>query len=169
MNSENDPMLLKVNDIIDERFRPLFQFKIFNRTQSRAVPVILESDRHCVVAAPTASGKTVIAIAAMVRELSKPSHGKIIYIAPMRALTNEKESEWNGTFKKIGFNVYVVSGERELSEKRAMEADVIITTPEKWDSATRKHKTDRFAFVRDVSCVIIDEVHLIDSDSSINM
>lgn len=164
MNSETDPIILKVEDIIDERFRPLFQFKIFNRMQSRAVPVILESDRHCIVAAPTASGKTVIAIAAMVRELSKPSHGKIIYIAPMRALTNEKESEWNGTFKKIGFNVYVVSGERELSEKRTMEADVIITTPEKWDSTTRKHKTDRFAFVRDVSCVIIDEVHLIDSD-----
>ncbi|CAG0998214.1 hypothetical protein METP2_03066 [Methanosarcinales archaeon] len=58
---------------------------------SETDPIILK-----VVAAPTASGKTVIAIAAIVRELSKPSHGKIIYIAPMRALTNEKESEWNG-------------------------------------------------------------------------
>ncbi|MCX9009935.1 MAG: endonuclease NucS [Candidatus Methanoperedens sp.] len=160
----NDAVILKVDDVIDERFRSLFPFQTFNRMQSQAVPIILESDRHCVVAAPTASGKTVIAIAAMVRELSKPSHGKILYIAPMRALTNEKESEWNGTFKKIGFNIYVVSGERELSEKRAMEADVIITTPEKWDSATRKYQTDRFAFVREVSCVIIDEVHLIDSD-----
>ncbi|SNQ59050.1 Superfamily II helicase [Candidatus Methanoperedens nitroreducens] len=160
----NDAILLKVDDVIDECFRSLFPFQTFNRMQSQAVPIILESDRHCVVAAPTASGKTVIAITAMVRELSKPSHGKILYIAPMRALTNEKESEWNDIFKKIGFNIYVVSGERELSEKRAMEADVIITTPEKWDSATRKYQTDRFAFVRDVSCVIIDEVHLIDSD-----
>ncbi|KCZ71489.1 superfamily II helicase [Candidatus Methanoperedens nitroreducens] len=155
---------LKVDDVIDERFRSLFPFQMFNRMQSLAVPVIMESDRHCVVAAPTASGKTVVAIAAMVHELSRPSHGKILYIAPMRALTNEKESEWNGAFKKIGFDVYVVSGERELSEKHAAEADVIITTPEKWDSATRKHQTDRFAFVRDISCVIIDEVHLIDSD-----
>lgn len=164
MNTETDASLLKVDDVIEEGFRFLFPFQTFNRMQSQAVPVILESDRHCVVAAPTASGKTVIAIAAMVRELSKPSHGKILYIAPMRALTNEKESEWNSTFKKIGFNLYVVSGERELSEKLAMESDIIITTPEKWDSATRKYKTDRFAFVRDISCVIIDEVHLIDSD-----
>lgn len=164
MNTGNTTILLNIGDIIDERFRSLFPFQTFNRMQSQAVPIILESDRHCVVAAPTASGKTVIAITAMVRELSRPSHGKILYIAPMRALTNEKESEWNGAFKKIGFNVYVVSGERELSEKRAVEADVIITTPEKWDSATRKFQTDRFAFVCGVSCVIIDEVHLIDSD-----
>ncbi len=164
MNTETDAILLKVDDVIEEGFRSLFPFQTFNRVQSQAVPIIMGSDRHCVVAAPTASGKTAIAIAAMAHELSRPSHGKILYIAPMRALTNEKESEWNGAFKKIGFNVYVVSGERELSEKSAMEADVIITTPEKWDSATRKYKNDRFAFVRDVSCVIIDEVHLIDSD-----
>ncbi len=53
----NDAVLLKTDDVIDERFKSLFSFQTFNRMQSQAVPVILESDRHCVVAAPTASGR----------------------------------------------------------------------------------------------------------------
>ncbi len=37
-------------------------------------------------------------------------------------------------------------------------------TPEKTDSATRKHDSRRYAFIRDVDCVVIDEVHLLDSE-----
>jgi replicative superfamily II helicase len=37
-------------------------------------------------------------------------------------------------------------------------------TPEKVDSATRKHDTRRYDFVTDVDCCVIDEVHLLDSD-----
>jgi replicative superfamily II helicase len=37
-------------------------------------------------------------------------------------------------------------------------------TPEKADSATRKHDSPRYSFVTDVDCCVIDEVHLLDSD-----
>ncbi|MCD1293411.1 ATP-dependent helicase [Methanocella sp. CWC-04] len=143
----------------------MFPFKDFNRMQSRAVPVILNSDGNVVVSAPTASGKTVLAEAAMVKELGKADKGKVLFIAPLRALTNEKESEWKHVLGSLGFKVYVVTGERELSPFEAKSADVIITTPEKWDSATRKYRQERYSFVKDVALVIIDEVHLLDSDS----
>lgn len=156
---------LPVAGTIDERFKDMFPYRNFNRMQTKAVPVILGSDDNVVVSAPTASGKTVLAETAMVRELGKANRGKVLFIAPLRALTNEKESEWKRILSGLGFKVYVVSGERELYPSEARSADVIITTPEKWDSATRKYRQERFSFVKEVTVVIIDEVHLLDSDS----
>lgn len=156
---------LPVDDTVDPRFRAMFPFKRFNRMQSRAVPVILGSDNNMVVAAPTASGKTVLAEAAMTRELGRADKGKVLFIAPLRALTSEKESEWKQTLGSLGLKVYVVTGERELSPYEAKASDVIITTPEKWDSATRKYLMERYSFVKDVTLLIVDEVHLLDSDS----
>ncbi len=156
---------LPVTGIIDERFKDMFPYRNFNRMQSVAVPMILRSDENAVVSAPTASGKTVLAEAAMARELGKQDRGKVLFIAPLRALTNEKESEWKRVLSGIGLKVYVVTGERELHPPEARSADVIITTPEKWDSATRKYMQERYAFVRDVALVVVDEVHLLDSDS----
>jgi replicative superfamily II helicase len=156
---------LPVAGTIDDRFKGMFPYRNFNRMQSIAVPIILKSDENAVISAPTASGKTVLAEAAMARELGKPAHGKVLFIAPLRALTNEKESEWKRVLSGIGLKVYVVTGERELYPSEAMAADVVITTPEKWDSATRKYMQERYAFVRDVALVVVDEVHLLDSDS----
>ena len=152
-----------VVDSISGQFAPLFPFTFFNEMQSRVLPSLLTSDEDVVVAAPTASGKTVLAELAMVRELSKPQSGKILYLAPLRALTNEKEGDWQRLFEPMGFRVYVVSGERELDPAKARSAHIIISTPEKWDSSSRKFSTTH-KFVKDVSVIIIDEVHLLDSD-----
>ncbi|MGZ4864470.1 MAG: DEAD/DEAH box helicase [Halobacteriota archaeon] len=155
--------MLSVADSINGQFASLFPFSYFNQMQSHVLPRLLTSDENVVVAAPTASGKTVLAELAMVRELSKTKRGKILYLAPLRALTNEKESEWKTLFTPMGFEVYVVSGERELDPSKARSAQIIISTPEKWDSSSRKHSTTH-KFVNDVSVIIIDEVHLLDSD-----
>lgn len=155
--------MLSVADTITDPFARLFPFTFFNEMQSKALPCLLHSDGNVVVAAPTASGKTVLAELAMVRELSKTRAGKILYLAPLRALTNEKEDEWQRLFGPMGFEVYVVSGERELDPAKARSAHIIISTPEKWDSASRKHHTTH-TFVKAVKVIIIDEVHLLDSD-----
>ncbi|MGZ7207155.1 MAG: DEAD/DEAH box helicase [Halobacteriota archaeon] len=155
--------MLSVADTITDPFARLFPFTFFNEMQSRALPCMLHSDGNVVVAAPTASGKTVLAELAMVRELSKTRAGKILYLAPLRALTNEKEDEWQRLFAPMGFDVYVVSGERELDPAKARSAHIIISTPEKWDSASRKHHTTH-TFVKAINVIIIDEVHLLDSD-----
>src|SRR5664279_1518248 len=123
--------MLSVADSISGQFVSLFPFSFFNEMQSRVLPRLLTSDENVVVAAPTASGKTVLAELAMVRELSKPKRGKILYLAPLRALTNEKETEWKTLFTPMGFEVYVVSGERELDPTKARSAQIIISTPEK--------------------------------------
>jgi replicative superfamily II helicase len=149
-----------VEDVVPA-FAEAFPFESFNRMQEAALPAVLERDDNVVVSAPTASGKTALAELAICRTLSRG--GTALFVAPLRALTNEKEAEW-ARFEELGYSVYVVTGERDLNPRRAARADILVMTPEKADSATRKHDTPRYEFVTDVDLCVIDEVHLLDSD-----
>ncbi|WP_324759991.1 DEAD/DEAH box helicase [Haloarcula montana] len=149
-----------VAEVLPE-FADAFPFERFNEMQSAALPALLNHDDNVVVSAPTASGKTALAEIAICRTLA--AGGTALFLAPLRALTNEKESEWE-RFEDLGYSVYVVTGERDLNPRRAERADVLVMTPEKADSATRKHDSRRYQFITDVDCCVIDEVHLLDSD-----
>ncbi|KYH27139.1 ATP-dependent DNA helicase [Halalkalicoccus paucihalophilus] len=142
-------------------FADAFPFESFNAMQREALPALVEGDENVVASAPTASGKTALAELAICRTLKEG--GTALFIAPMRALTNEKEGEWE-RFEALGYSVYVVTGERDLNPRRARRADILVMTPEKADSATRKHDSRRYDFVTDIDCCVIDEVHLLDSD-----
>ncbi len=151
---------MKVADAVPE-FADAFGFEEFNRMQREALPAILDTDENVVASAPTASGKTALAELAICETLREG--GTALFVAPLRALTNEKETEWE-RFEDLGYSVYVVTGERDLNPRRAERADILVMTPEKTDSATRKHDSARYSFVTDVDCVVIDEVHLLDSE-----
>ena len=151
---------IPVSDVLPE-FADAFPFERFNRMQSETLPALLDTQENVVVSAPTASGKTAVAEVAICRTLA--AGGTALFLAPLRALTNEKEREWE-RFEELGYSVYVVTGERDLNSRKAERADVLVMTPEKADSATRKHDSRRYSFVTDIDCCIIDEVHLLDSE-----
>jgi replicative superfamily II helicase len=151
---------IAVADVLPD-FTEAFPFERFNRMQSETLPALLDSEENIVVSAPTASGKTAVAEVAICRTLQEG--GTALFLAPLRALTNEKEREWD-RFEELGYSVYVVTGERDLNPRRAERADILVMTPEKADSATRKHDSRRYSFVTDIDCCIIDEVHLLDSE-----
>ncbi|MEF8975536.1 MAG: DEAD/DEAH box helicase [Halapricum sp.] len=151
---------LPVSEVLPA-FADAFPFERFNRMQTETLPALLDRDDNVVVSAPTASGKTAVAEVAISEVLR--DGGTALFLAPLRALTNEKEREWE-RFEELGYSVYVVTGERDLNPRRAERADVLVMTPEKADSATRKHDTPRYSFVTDVDTCVIDEVHLLDSD-----
>ena len=139
-----------------------FPFDSFNEMQRTVVPAILERDENVVVSAPTGSGKTAVAELAICHCLA--ADGTALYVTPLRALTTEREDDWQ-RFEALGHRVYVVTGERELDPARAARADILVMTPEKVDAATRNHRSDRYRFITDVDCCIVDEVHLLDSDA----
>ncbi|MBX0322327.1 DEAD/DEAH box helicase [Halomicroarcula sp. F13] len=151
---------MAVDEVVPD-FADAFPFERFNEMQSTALPALLNREDNVVVSAPTASGKTALAELAICKTLAEG--GTALFLAPLRALTNEKESEWE-RFEEMGYSVYVVTGERDLSPRRAERADILVMTPEKADSATRKHDTARYSFITDVDCCVIDEVHLLDSE-----
>ena len=151
---------MQVADVVPD-FAAAFPFDTFNRMQREALPALLDSDENVVASAPTASGKTALAELAICKTLR--AGGTALFVAPLRALTNEKEREW-ARFEELGHSVYVVTGERDLDPRRAERADVLVMTPEKLDSATRKHDSPRYGFIEGVDCCVIDEVHLLDSE-----
>lgn len=151
---------MEVAEVLPE-FADAFAFEEFNRMQREALPALLESEDNVVASAPTASGKTALAELAICKALAEG--GTALFIAPMRALTNEKEDDWD-RFEELDYSVYVVTGERDLNPRRARRADILVMTPEKLDSATRKHDSRRYDFVTDIDVCVIDEVHLLDAD-----
>ncbi|RQG96218.1 DEAD/DEAH box helicase [Natrarchaeobius oligotrophus] len=151
---------MEVAEVLPQ-FADAFAFEEFNRMQREALPALLEREENVVASAPTASGKTALAELAICKALA--DGGTALFIAPLRALTNEKEDDWD-RFEELDYSVYVVTGERDLNPRRARRADILVMTPEKLDSATRKHDSRRYDFVTDVDVCVIDEVHLLDAD-----
>jgi len=119
--------------------------------------------KSILVSAPTASGKTLIAMLAMLNYLSK-NNGKIIYLSPLRALAAEKFAEFKKLEKiSIGKKIKtsISTGDFEHIEKNLENSNVLILTNEKMDSIIR-HGAE---WVDEIGLVISDEVHLIGDES----
>lgn len=124
--------------------------------QEQALPYILNRE-NLILAVPTAAGKTLIAEIAMVCEILRG--GKCLYITPLRALASEKFESFK-KWEKIGVKVGITTGDYESVDAHLSNCDIIVTTAEKADSLLR----NRSFWVRDVTCLVIDEIHLLDSE-----
>ena len=121
---------------------------------------LIRLDENFVVQMPTSAGKTFIAELLILKHLVNNPEKKCIYIAPFRALTNEKEEELSKYFSKIGFSVSSLSGSYEIDEFQDVilaDSDLLIATPEKIDLLLRLNPD----FFKNVSFVVIDEGHII--------
>jgi helicase len=123
--------------------------------QEAAVEAGALDGESLVAAVPTASGKTLIAKLAMLSAIDRG--GKALYIVPLRALASEKKAEFDA-FEKFGLEVGVATGNYEGSGEWLGGTDVIVATSEKVDSLVRNGAS----WIEDLSCVVADEVHLID-------
>ena len=99
--------LIRVQDVIPMHQTHVFPWECFNTFQSIVLPQALNTDNTMVVAAPTGCGKTVIHELAILRQLNlnKKSATKILYIAPTKALCQQKFVEWSAMFTPLGLNV----------------------------------------------------------------
>ncbi|KAI9806094.1 MAG: Sec63 [Piccolia ochrophora] len=146
---------------LPDRFRSIFPFEIFNPVQSKCFELVYSTDENVVVAAPTASGKTSILELAICRLLLSSRHDqfKIVYQAPTKSLCSERFRDWQAKFGPLKLPCAELTGDTGFSELREVQnASIIITTPEKWDSVTRKWK-DHAKLMQLVKLFLIDEVH----------
>jgi len=130
--------------------------------QEKTVKTGLLEGKSILVSAPTASGKTLIAILAIIRHLSE-KRGKIVYLSPLKALASEKFNE----FKKLGsvdicknLKIQISTGDFDASEKNLGQNDILVLTNEKMDSIIRQGAE----WIDQISLVIADEVHLLGDD-----
>ncbi|GFH13050.1 helicase ATP-binding domain-containing protein [Haematococcus lacustris] len=84
---------------------------------------------------------------------------KVVYLAPLRALVQEKYKDWQSRYSALGVNCVELTGDSDMELHVLDAADIICTTPEKFDSATRKLNEGGGArFFGEIGLVLIDEV-----------
>jgi len=149
---------------LPDRFRQVFPYELFNAVQSKCFAPIYKTTDNVVVTAPTGSGKTAIlelAICKIVQEFGSEQF-KIVYQAPTKSLCSERVRDWERKFSHLNLPCAELTGDTENSEMRKVgNAAIIVTTPEKWDSITRKWK-DHAKLLQLVKLVLIDEVHMLE-------
>ncbi|WP_255192669.1 ATP-dependent DNA helicase [Natronobeatus ordinarius] len=126
--------------------------------QAAAVEAGVLEGENLVAAVPTASGKTMIAALAMLSAIERG--GKALYIVPLRALASEKKAEFDA-YEAFGVSVGVTTGNYESTSDWLASRDIIVATSEKVDSLVRNGAD----WLTDLTCVVSDEVHLIDDRS----
>ena len=155
----------RIDDVLPKDVADFFrdQYPKLNPVQTEIAPYVLRRSENLLIGTETGTGKTLMAEVAIWNLLSKNARAKALYIAPLRAITMEKEHEWQ-KFASAGFPVYKITGDEEtVDEDKARKARIILTTGEKWDSLTRK--PGRFPFVRNMDLIVLDEVHIIDDET----
>ncbi|XP_068878907.1 probable ATP-dependent DNA helicase HFM1 isoform X3 [Aphelocoma coerulescens] len=161
--------ILRAVTEIPTQFRSIFkEFPYFNYAQSKALDDLLYTDRNFVICAPTGSGKTVmfeLAITRLLMEAPRPwLNIKVVYMAPIKALCSQRFDDWKEKFGPIGLTCKELTGDTLMDDLFEIHhADIIITTPEKWDSMTRKWRDN--SIVQLVRLFLIDEVHVIKDES----
>ncbi len=155
------PPNMKLVDVKDRMHKNLYsvlskEFKEFRPSQEKAIESGLFDRKNLLVCSPTASGKTLVAeMAALQAILDK--RGKAVYIVPLKSLASEKYHEFKNKYEKLGIKVAIAIGDLDSADPWLENYDFIIATAEKLDSLIR-HQAK---WVKQVSVVIVDEIHLL--------
>ncbi|XP_026582462.1 activating signal cointegrator 1 complex subunit 3 [Pseudonaja textilis] len=142
------------------KYEALYKFTHFNPVQTQIFHTLYHTDSNVLLGAPTGSGKTVAAELAIFRIFNNYPTTKAVYIAPLKALVRERIEDWKIRIEeKLGKKVVELTGDVTPDMRSIAQADLIVTTPEKWDGVSRSWQNR--SYVQKVSVLIIDEIHLL--------
>lgn len=137
---------LRISEIMEPEEAVAFSgTKSLNPMQSTAYEIAFRTRLNMLVCAPTGAGKTNVAMLTVVSHLrdvgligpdyseSTDAGKKIVYIAPMKALAQEVVEKFSSKLKPMGMIVKELTGDMQLTRAAAEAANILVTTPEKWD------------------------------------
>ena len=144
--------------------------------QREGWPSIREG-RHTLIAAPTGSGKTLAAFLSAIDSLFRggelPDETRVVYVSPLRALSNDVQKNLQGPLSEIRaadptlpeIRVLVRTGDTPQSERTAMARrppHILVTTPESLYLLLTSEGGR--GVVQTVRTVIVDEIHALARD-----
>ena len=142
-----------IDFLTSEGFEKLYE------PQAYSVDAGILDGTSVLVSAPTASGKTLIAMLGMLSHLPKHK-SKIVYLSPLRALAAEKFTEFK-KLEKINLGrkikVGISTGDFDSVEDKLENSDILVLTNEKMDALMRFGQS----WISEIGLVIVDEIHLI--------
>ncbi|WWC73232.1 uncharacterized protein I206_107198 [Kwoniella pini CBS 10737] len=139
-----------------------FKFPVFNEVQSAVFQDVYLGTENVVVAAPTGSGKTTIFELAFLKTRNAVSTGTkplAIYIAPTKRRDWEIRLESNLNVRCC--EITGDTGRFDVVTGLIKDADLIIITPEKLDSITRRQSWANKKFYNRIGLIMLDEVHIL--------
>jgi len=145
LGSDAEPAIIDPGIAADiDQFAALYPFPL-DDFQRQAIRIYLEGD-SVMVAAPTGSGKTVVAEYGMYDVFKRT--GRVLYTAPIKALSNQKFRDLR---TRYGDEVGLLTG--DVTENR--DARILVMTTEILRNMLLQSPWE----LDDVECVIFDEVH----------
>ncbi|XP_077223084.1 U5 small nuclear ribonucleoprotein helicase [Tasmannia lanceolata] len=154
---------LPVTSLGNKDYEDLYKFSHFNPIQTQTFHVLYHTDNSVLLGAPTGSGKTISAELAMLHLFKTQPDLKVIYIAPMKAIVRERMNDWRKRLvSQLGKKMVEMTGDFTPDLMSLLSADIIISTPEKWDGISRNWHSR--SYVMKVGLVILDEIHLLGAD-----
>jgi len=113
----------------------------------------IDDAHNLLVCAHTGSGKTVLALYAIARCLALQQ--RVIYISPIKTLSNQKYKEFSEHFPSLG----ILTGDIKINP----DAQCLIMTAEILRNFIMSVESPSYFSMEGVHCVILDEVHFINN------
>jgi superfamily II helicase len=113
-----------------------------------------------IIAANTSAGKTIAAELLIDATLKKGQ--RVIYLSPLKTLTEEKYTEWQIRYQKE--TIAIMTGDYILTTDKLNEllaSRIIVMTSEMMDSRTRKFESEKNHWMKEVGLVVVDESHIL--------
>lgn len=140
-----------------------WSFEKFNPIQSRVFE-FYKQECNAIISAKTSGGKTVVAEQFLAHEIRERG-GKGMFLAPMRALAQEKIDQWlNKSYHFKDKKVSICTGDYRLTKARSKEldeADIIIMTSEMLSHRARNYKSEQNNWLQKIGTICVDESHLL--------
>lgn len=151
---------LQIKELLRYTWGPFFsRFGRFTPIQELAIPHILNKE-NVVVISPAATGKTEAVIAPVLENLVQGDTKslKVLYITPTRALVNDLFRRLEEPINDLNLSIGRKTGDHPVINKKNLSS-VLLTTPESFDSMLTRVPE----IFLNLSAIVLDEIHLLDS------
>ena len=139
-------MVILESSLSNKEYYNWFSYEL-SQFQKMAIDGIINGS-HSLSCVPTGSGKTLVALFAI--DYFTRMGKKVIYTSPIKALSNQKYYEFQKTFPHL--SIGILTGDIKINP----DGDVMIMTAEILKNKLLKETVDE-----SISCIIHDEVHMI--------
>lgn len=166
-DADHAPDPTPVSTLIPAPWARYLPFDTFNPAQTEAIPHLTgTTDQapagHVVVVAPTGAGKTVVGMVACLSGLFHPDGSrtgkKAAWLVPQRSLTSELADTLR-PWTNLGLRIQALSGETATDLAATRDADVWVSTTEKFEALARSSSMREA--MEQVSVLVVDEIHLL--------
>ncbi len=138
--------------------------------QNLAIQNGLLRNENLLISAPTGTGKTLVGELAGISSLFQRERGKLLYLANLVALVNQKYENFKSRYKqfnvaiRVGMSKIDIGGEDlVIMDEDIQDADIICASYEAFDFLLRQGK-EEVENIGKISTIVIDEIQTLEDE-----